>query len=82
MHWKSLGREKFGTKVLAGIHIVSKVWMYQGKDIEKTVDWWEMDIDKAIANWLCRELQSRDANPSDVVEVRAVVGGDRSNTAF
>ena len=70
------------TKGHADIHTDSKVWMYQGKDIEATVEWWEMDIDIAIAQRLCRELQSRNVNASDVLEVQTVVGGDHGDTAF
>ncbi len=37
------------TKGHADIHTGSKVWIYQGKEIEEMVEWWDMDLDKAIA---------------------------------
>jgi hypothetical protein len=64
------------TKGHADIHTGSKVWIYQG------TDGWDMDLDKAIALRLSRELASRNMNPSDMVEVQAVVGGDHGDTAF
>ena len=60
----------------------SKLWTYQGKDIEETVEWWEIDLDQAIAQRLERELVSRNTTPSDVVHVQAVVGGDHGDMAF
>ena len=66
----------------ADIHTDSKVWVYEGKAIEETVEWWEIDIDKAITQQLARELESQNVNPLDVVSVQAVVGGDHGDTAF
>ena len=60
----------------------SKLWTYQGKDIEETVECWEIDLDKAIAQRLEREVMSWNTTPSDVVHVQAVVGGDHGDTAF
>jgi hypothetical protein len=37
------------TKGNADIHTDSKVWIYQGKETEETVEWWDIDLDKAIA---------------------------------
>ena len=59
-----------------------KLWTYQGKENEETVEWWELELDKAIAQRLERELLSRNTHPSDVVNVQAVVGGDHGDTAF
>jgi hypothetical protein len=70
------------TKGHADIHTDSKVWIYQGKEIEDMVEWWDMDLDKAVARQLLRGLKSWNVNPSDVVEVQAVVGGDHGNTTF
>ena len=63
-------------------HTNSKVWIYQGKDVEEMVEWWDFDLDKAISQRLLRELTSRNLDPSDVVEVQAVVGGDHGDIAF
>ncbi len=71
------------TKGHADVQTGTKLWTYQGKDIEETVEWWELDLDKAIAQRLQRELLSRSTSPSDVVNVQAVeVGGDHGDTAF
>jgi hypothetical protein len=37
------------TKGHADIHTDSKVWIYLGKEIEETVEWWDMELDKVIA---------------------------------
>ena len=66
----------------ADVQTGTKLWTYQGKDIEETVEWWELDLDIAIAQRLQRELLSCSTSPSDVVNVQAVVGGDHGNTAF
>jgi hypothetical protein len=60
----------------ADVLIGRKLWTYQGKDIEETIEWWELELDKAIAQRLQQELLSRSTSPSDVVNVQAVVGGD------
>ncbi len=43
------------TKGHADIHTDSKEWIYQSKEIEEMFKWWDMDLDKAVAQRLSRE---------------------------
>ncbi len=46
------------------------------------VEWMEKDLHTEIEVQLLRCLKSRGLRPSDVKAVKAVVGGDHSDTAF
>ncbi len=65
------------TKGCADTHTDKKLWIYQGKKIKVSVEWGIWILTKQL-HYNCQE----NLNPSDVVEVQAVVGEDYSDTAF
>ena len=54
----------------------------KGKIRQKFFEWTEKNIDEEITLNIQRRLSSRSIQPSEVVRVQVVVGGDHSDTAF
>ena len=55
---------------------------FEGKTHTKFIECTEKSIDDNIARYLQHHLMSKNVNPSDVLSVQAVVGGDHGDTAF
>ncbi len=64
------------------VHYGSCDFTYDGKEKSEFVKWSEKNINKEICIYLQRHLLSKLVQPSDVVHVQVVVGGDHGNTAF
>ncbi len=64
------------------VHYGSINFTYEGKQRKEFIEWSEKRIDDKIARYLQRHLQSKSANPADVLHVQAVIGGDHSDGAF
>ena len=64
------------------VHYNSINFTFEGKTQTEFIEWTEKSIDDEIARYLQRHLTSKNVNPSDVLSVQAVVGGDHGDTAF
>jgi hypothetical protein len=64
------------------VHFGSCKFTYDGKENSEFVKWTEKNMDKEIFIYLQRHLSSKLVQPSDVVCVQAIVGGNQGNTAF
>jgi len=64
------------------MHYNSIDFTFEGKMQTEFIEWTEKSIDDKIARYLQRHLMSKNGNPSDVLSVQVVVGGDHGNTAF
>jgi hypothetical protein len=64
------------------VHYGSIDFTYKGKHQKEFIEWSEKRIDDKIARYLQRHLQSKSANPADVLRVQVVLGGDHSDGAF
>ena len=64
------------------VHYNSINFTFEGKIQTEFIEWTEKSIDDEIARYLQRHLTSKNVNPSDVLSVQAVVGGDHGDTAF
>jgi hypothetical protein len=65
------------------VHYGSIDFTYEGKQQKEFIEWSEKRIDDKIARYLQRRhLQSKSANPADVVHVQVVVGGNHGDGAF
>jgi hypothetical protein len=64
------------------VHYGSIDFTYEGKQQKEFIEWSEKRIDDEIARYVQPHLQSKSANPTDVLCVQVVVGGDHSNGAF
>jgi hypothetical protein len=64
------------------VHYDSCDFTYDGKEKPEFVEWTEKNINKEICIFLQRLLLSKLVQPSDVVLVQVVVGGNHGNTAF
>jgi hypothetical protein len=65
------------------VHYGSIEFTYEGtKQQKKFIEWSEKRIDDKIARYLQCHLQSKSANPADILCVQVVVGGDHGNKAF
>ncbi len=64
------------------VHYDSINFTYEGKQQKEFIEWSEKRIDDKIARYLQRHLQSKSANPADVLRFQVVVGGNHGNGAF
>jgi hypothetical protein len=60
----------------------SMEFTYNGKEKAEFVEWTEKNIQEEIAVYLQRHLTSKSIDPSEIVRIQAVVGGDHGDTAF
>jgi hypothetical protein len=65
-----------------GMHYNSIDFTFEGKTQTEFIGWTEKSTDGEIARYLQRHLMSKNVNPTDVLSVQVVVGGDHGNTAF
>jgi hypothetical protein len=66
----------------ANVHYGSLNFTYDGKEKSEFIKWTEMNIDKEISIYIQRHLTSKFIQPSDVIRVQVVVGGNHGDTAF
>ena len=64
------------------VHYNSIDFTFEGKMQTDFIEWTEKSIDDEIAWYLQRHLMSKNVNPSVVLSVQVVVGGDHCDTAF
>ena len=64
------------------VHYNSIDFTFEGKTQTEFIKCTEKSVDDKIARYLQRHLTSKNVNPSDVLSVQAVVGGDHGDTAF
>jgi hypothetical protein len=64
------------------VHYDSIDFTFEGKTQTEFIEWTEKSIDDKIARYLQRHLISKIINPSDVLSIQVVVGGDQGDTAF
>ena len=66
------------------VHYGSIVFTFEVKSQKEFIEWTEKSIDDKISRYLHlqRHLMSKSVNPSDVLSVQVVVGGDHGDTAF
>jgi hypothetical protein len=55
---------------------------HEGKQQKEFIEWSEKRIDDKIGRYLQRHLQSKSANPADILCIQVVIGGDQGNGAF
>jgi hypothetical protein len=55
---------------------------YDGKEKAEFIEWTEKNIHEEISVYLQRHFTSKSINPSEIVRIQAVVGGDHGDTAF
>jgi hypothetical protein len=64
------------------VHYDSIDFTLEGKTLTEFIEWTEKSIDDEIARYLQRHLMSKNVNPSDVLSVQVVFGGNHGETAF
>ena len=64
------------------MHYDSIYFTFEAKMQTEFIEWTEKSIDDEIARYLQPHLMSKKVNPSNVLSVQVVVGGDHGNTAF
>ncbi len=60
----------------------SMEFTYDGKEKAEFIEWTEKNIHEEIAVYLQRHLTSKSIDPSEIVRIQAVIGGDHRDTAF
>jgi hypothetical protein len=64
------------------VHYASLNFTYDGKEKSDFIEWTEKNINEEISIYLQRHLTSKFLQPSDVICVQVVVGGNQGDTAF
>jgi hypothetical protein len=66
----------------ANVHYGSLNFTYDRKEKSEFIEWTEKNIDKEISIYLQRHLTSKFIQPSNVIRVQVVIGGNHGETAF
>jgi hypothetical protein len=64
------------------VHYGCLEFTYDGNEQAETAEGAEKNIDNELTRYLQRHLSSVSANPSNVVQVQIVAGGDHGDVAF
>jgi len=64
------------------VHYGSIDFSYDGKEKAEIIEWTEKNMNEEITVYLQRHLKSKSITPSEVEQVKVVVGGNHGDTAF